>query len=152
MDTNSHECFRSPQRHLECGGLTPLFSDRECDCSICLNCLDNLDALRVKRRLRTEAQSKVKAHISSTMKAHLIRGAVYILLLAVCVIRTRATVTAPAASLGTVRTPASPTRYGPIRCSKSSASLRAPRLLPQLDLHRLPSLTLPHRRAHSFYR
>jgi len=31
--------------------------------------------------------SKVKAHISSTMKAHLIRGAIYLLLLlAVCVI------------------------------------------------------------------
>src|ERR1700688_5090106 len=85
MDTNLHECFRSPRRpvsrnlsDLEClprrscskagGGppqdgfavanLTPLFSDRECNCrpapqeetpcSIWLNCLDIFDALRVK--------------------------------------------------------------------------------------------------------
>ena len=42
--------------------------------------------------------------------------------------RTRATVTAPAASLGTERTPACPTRYGPTRCSKSSGFAEGPRL------------------------
>ena len=103
--------------------------------------------------LTHRSASKVKANISSAIEAHLIRGAFYLLLLlAVCVIRTRATVTAPTASLGTERTPACPTRYGPIRCSKSSASLGAPRLLPHLDLHRLLDLTLLHRRARSFYR
>src|SRR6476659_7267148 len=48
MDTNSHECFRSPQRPLECGGLTPLLFRPRTRCSTWLNCLDNFDALRVK--------------------------------------------------------------------------------------------------------
>ena len=72
--------------------------------------------------------------------------------------RTRATVTAPAASLGTVRTPACQTRYGPTRCSKSSASLRAPRprqhlqlrLLPHLDLRRLRGRAPRRDRARSY--
>jgi hypothetical protein len=43
--------------------------------------LDISDALRVKGVCFTEAQSKVKANISSAIKAHLLRGAFYVLVL-----------------------------------------------------------------------
>jgi hypothetical protein len=63
--------------------------------------------------------------------------------------KTRATATARAALAGTERTPVCPTRYCPVRCSKSSASLKAPRprLLPHLELPRLRDPVLAHRHA-----
>ena len=58
--------------------------------------------------------------------------------------KTRVTATGPAASLGTERTPACPTRYGPTRFSKSSALLRALRLLQLQHRHRALVQRLPH--------
>ena len=64
----------------------PFAHEQETHCSIWLKCLDIFDALRVKDVYAPHA-SRVKANISSTIKAHLIRGAFYLLLLlAICAI------------------------------------------------------------------
>ena len=66
--------------------------------------------------------------------------------------KTRATATAPAASHGTERTRACPTKYGPTRFFKSSASLRALRLLQLPRRHRaLVQRPPPRRRRLRFY-
>ena len=52
----------------------------ESHCSLWLNCLDNFDALRVKGIYAPKRKQGESAH-TSTMRAHVIRGAVYLLLL-----------------------------------------------------------------------
>jgi hypothetical protein len=59
--------------------------------------------------------------------------------------KTRAMATALAASLGTEKTPVCPTRYGPTRFFKSSASLRAQRPLRLPPHHRAPVRRRPQR-------
>ena len=100
MDTNLHECFRFPQRPLECAARRGFFLDREVIAGTAPvasvvkkrgtahsgKLSRQLGRVLSKRGLRIAA-SRVNAKVSSTMKAHLTRGAFYLLLLlAVCVI------------------------------------------------------------------